>query len=188
MTTKKCLQNFHLESLENLDDSFLRYAISIQSFKTYENYHEGLLNIKKSKIISNVALFKLGCVPTSARTGNVAALLFMKWIEMDIDFIDAPILRHFIVNAKKLVNVRYLEITATLNVSRPFAASLHKHILHSSLDLQRQICYTVENCEKLDIVSTFGWESETTFPIVVEDVVRTFIGAIFVDSIFEKDT
>ena len=61
MTTKKCLQNFHLESLENLDDSFLRYAISIQSFKTYENYHEGLLNIKKNKIISNVALFKLGC-------------------------------------------------------------------------------------------------------------------------------
>ena len=61
-------------------------------------------------------------MPTSARTGNVAALLFMKWIEMDIDFIDAPILRHFIVNAKKLVNVRYIEITATLKVSRPFAA------------------------------------------------------------------
>ena len=33
----------------------------MQSFKTYENYHEGLLNIKKNKIISNVALFKLGC-------------------------------------------------------------------------------------------------------------------------------
>ena len=61
MTTKKCLQNFHLESLENLDDSFLRYAISIQSFKTYENYHEGLLNIKKNKIISNVTLCKFGC-------------------------------------------------------------------------------------------------------------------------------
>ena len=61
MTTKKCLQNFHLESLEKLGKSFLRYAISIQSFKTYENYHEGLLNIKKNKIISNVAFFKLGC-------------------------------------------------------------------------------------------------------------------------------
>ena len=61
MTTKKCLQNFHLESLEKLGKSFLRYAISIQSFKTYENYHEGLLNIKKNKMIINVALFKLGC-------------------------------------------------------------------------------------------------------------------------------
>ena len=61
MTTKKCLQNFHLESLKKLGKSFLRYAISIQSFKTYENYHEGLLNIKKNKIISNVAFSKLGC-------------------------------------------------------------------------------------------------------------------------------
>ena len=33
---------------------------------------------------------------------------------------------------------------------------------------------------------TFGWESETTLPIVVGDVVRSFIGAIFVDSILEK--
>ena len=49
-------------------------------------------------------------------------------------------------------------------------ASLHEHILHASPDLQRQICYTVENFEKLDIVSTFGWESATTFPIVVGDV------------------
>uniref|UniRef100_K4AU81 RNase III domain-containing protein n=1 Tax=Solanum lycopersicum TaxID=4081 RepID=K4AU81_SOLLC len=154
MTTKKCLQNFHLESLKKLGKSFLRYAISIQSFKTYENYHEGLLNIKKNKIIFNVALFKLGYVPTSARTGNVAALLFMKWNGMDIDFIYAPILRHFIVNAKNLLNVR-----------------LHEHILHSSPDLQRQICYTFENFEKLDIVSTFGWESATTHPIVVGDVV-----------------
>ncbi|TMW80316.1 hypothetical protein EJD97_021497, partial [Solanum chilense] len=61
MTTKKCLQKFNLESVEKLGDSFLRYAISIQSFKSYENYHECLLNIKKNKIISNVALFKLGC-------------------------------------------------------------------------------------------------------------------------------
>ena len=46
--------------------------------------------------------------------------------------------------------------------------------------------YTIENFDKLDIVSTFGWESETTFPIVVGDVVRSFIGAIFVDSSLEN--
>uniref|UniRef100_A0A3Q7EU42 RNase III domain-containing protein n=1 Tax=Solanum lycopersicum TaxID=4081 RepID=A0A3Q7EU42_SOLLC len=114
MTTKKCHKNFHLESLEKLGKSFLRYAISIQLFKTYDNYHENHLNIKKNKIITNVAFFKLGC---------------------------------------------------------SLKASLHEHILHASPDLQRQICYTVENFEKLDIVSTFGWESETTFPIVVGDVV-----------------
>uniref|UniRef100_K4AU01 RNase III domain-containing protein n=1 Tax=Solanum lycopersicum TaxID=4081 RepID=K4AU01_SOLLC len=35
----------------------------------------------------------------------------MRWIGMDIDFIDTLMQRHFIVNAKKLVNVRHLEIT-----------------------------------------------------------------------------
>uniref|UniRef100_A0A3Q7EBM6 Uncharacterized protein n=1 Tax=Solanum lycopersicum TaxID=4081 RepID=A0A3Q7EBM6_SOLLC len=61
ITTKKYLQNFLFESLGKLGKYFLRYGISIQSFKTHENYHEGLLNIKKNKIISNVAFFKLGC-------------------------------------------------------------------------------------------------------------------------------
>ncbi|KAM3306069.1 hypothetical protein P3S67_012939 [Capsicum chacoense] len=36
MTTKKFLKKFHLESLEKLGDSFLKYAVSIQLFKTYE--------------------------------------------------------------------------------------------------------------------------------------------------------
>ena len=62
-------------------------------------------------------------MPTlSARADKVAALSLMKWIGMDIDFIDATMERHFIVNAKKLVIVRHLEITETLKVSRPFAA------------------------------------------------------------------
>ncbi|KAG5629179.1 hypothetical protein H5410_000896 [Solanum commersonii] len=56
---------------------------------------------------------------------------------MDIDFIDAPMLRHFLMNVEKLVIIRYLEITATL--------------------------------QKLDLVSTFGWESGTTFPNVLGD-------------------
>ena len=59
---------------------------------------------------------------TSGRADKVAGLSLMRWIGMDIDFIDAPMQRHFIVNAKKLFNVRHLEITATLQVSRPFAA------------------------------------------------------------------
>ncbi|TMW93336.1 hypothetical protein EJD97_011858 [Solanum chilense] len=72
--------------------------------------------------------------------------------------------------------------------SPPFKDRLHLHILHTSQDMQREIFYIVENFEKFDIVSILGWESETTFPNVVGDVVRNFIGAIFVDSSFEKDT
>ncbi|CAK9167068.1 unnamed protein product, partial [Ilex paraguariensis] len=61
ITTKKCQEQFHLESLETLGDSFLKYAASQQLFKTYQNHHEGLLSAKKERIISNAALCKLGC-------------------------------------------------------------------------------------------------------------------------------
>lgn len=50
-----------MESLETLGDSFLKYAASQQLFKTYQNHHEGLLSVRKDKIISNAALCKLGC-------------------------------------------------------------------------------------------------------------------------------
>ena len=56
-------------------------------------------------------------MPTSARADKVEGLSLMRWIGMDIDFIDTPMQRHFIVNVKKLVIVRHLEITATLQVS-----------------------------------------------------------------------
>jgi len=43
---------------------------------------------------------------------------------------------------------------------------LHKHILHASQELHRHIVRTVNNFDKLSSESTFGWESETTFPKV----------------------
>ncbi|KAG5016750.1 hypothetical protein JHK82_022403 [Glycine max] len=42
ITTKRCEEAFHYESLETLGDSFLKYAASQQLFKTYHNHHEGL--------------------------------------------------------------------------------------------------------------------------------------------------
>ncbi|KAG5629180.1 hypothetical protein H5410_000897 [Solanum commersonii] len=47
-------------------------------------------------------------------------------------------------------------------------AIMHEHILHALPDLQRQIFCTVEDFEKLDLVSTFEWESETTFQMCLE--------------------
>ncbi|KAL9234863.1 hypothetical protein vseg_009681 [Gypsophila vaccaria] len=61
ITTKHCQEGFHLESLETLGDSFLKYAVCQQLFNSFQNNHEGLLSIKKSKIVSNFALCKLGC-------------------------------------------------------------------------------------------------------------------------------
>nr|XP_017225094.1 PREDICTED: endoribonuclease Dicer homolog 2-like isoform X3 [Daucus carota subsp. sativus] len=61
ITTKKCQEKFNLESLETLGDSFLKYAACQQVFKMHQDKHEGILSIKKNKIISNANLCKLGC-------------------------------------------------------------------------------------------------------------------------------
>ncbi|KAK4487898.1 hypothetical protein RD792_003636 [Penstemon davidsonii] len=61
ITTKKCQEKIHLESLETLGDSFLKYAATQQLFQTYQNQHEGLLSVKREKIICNATLCKLGC-------------------------------------------------------------------------------------------------------------------------------
>ncbi|KAJ0973480.1 hypothetical protein J5N97_021439 [Dioscorea zingiberensis] len=61
ITTKKCQEEFSLESLEMLGDSFLKYATCLHLFKSYKHQHEGILSAKKDKIVSNVSLCQLGC-------------------------------------------------------------------------------------------------------------------------------
>lgn len=52
-------------------------------------------------------------------------------------------------------------------------AGLHNHI-HLSQDLQRHIFSTVEDFNKLDLVSTLGWEAETTFPKVLHTNLKSY--------------
>lgn len=317
ITTKKCQENCHLESLEALGDSFLKYAASQQLFKTYQNNHEGLLSLKKEKIISNAALCRLGCdhkLPGFIRNesfdpkewfipgdysgsyllyeellydgrkiytrerrkvksksvadvvealigaflstgGEVAAIYFMNWVGIKVDFVHIPCERHFQLQPEKLVNVGHLEsllnysfrdpsllvealthgsymlpeipgcyqrleflgdavldylITIYLYNEYPgmspgiltdmrsasvnndcyarsaIKAELYKHILHASHKLHKDIVYTIENFERLSTESTFGWESETSFPKVLGDVVESLAGAIYVDSGYDK--
>ncbi|PHU29784.1 Endoribonuclease Dicer -like protein 2 [Capsicum chinense] len=96
MRTKKCLENFHLESLEKLGESFLKYVVSIQ----------GEAKIK-SKRVADVVEALIGAYLSSGE--EVKTLSFMKRLGLEIDFANAPMLRHFPMNAEKLVNVRYLE-------------------------------------------------------------------------------
>ncbi|KAH0775686.1 hypothetical protein KY290_007097 [Solanum tuberosum] len=192
------------------------------SDKMYSNIKQKI----RSKRVADVVEALIGAYLSSG--GEVAALSLMKWLGMNIDFVDAPIQRHFPLNAEKLVNVRYFEsllhykfhdpsllveafthgsymlpeiprcyqrleflgdavldyvITAHLYFKYPglsprlitdlrsasvnnecyaqsaIKASLHKHILHVSPDLQRQICNTIKDFKNLDLVSTFGWVS-----------------------------
>ncbi|CAN1345523.1 Endoribonuclease Dicer homolog 2 [Linum perenne] len=60
ITTKTCQEKIHLESLETLGDSFLKYTACQHLFRAYQNHHEGLLSIKKDRIVSNASLFSLG--------------------------------------------------------------------------------------------------------------------------------
>ncbi|XP_019440116.1 PREDICTED: endoribonuclease Dicer homolog 2-like [Lupinus angustifolius] len=171
ITTKRCKEPFHYESLETLGDSFLKYAASKELFKSYQNLHEGLLSVKRTKIISNAALSKFGCncglpgfirnAPFEPHTwlipgdksesfklkeelnsngskiyvsgkqklkrkiiadvvealigafltsgGEKAALLFMDWIGIKVNFNIVPYERHLSIQPEKLVNVNFLE-------------------------------------------------------------------------------
>ncbi|KAL6144277.1 hypothetical protein ACLB2K_054972 [Fragaria x ananassa] len=318
ITTKKCQEKLHLESLEALGDSFLKYAASQQLFRTCQNNHEGLLSVKKDRIVSNAALCKLGCdrkLPGFIRNepfdpkkwiipgdfsgpcslkeellsserkiyirgtrrikskriadivealigaflvtgGEMAAVYFMNWVGIKVDFTYIPYDRNFPVQPEKLINVKVLEkklnysfhdpsllvealthgsymlpeipgcyqrleflgdavldylITIYLYNKYPgmspgvltdmrsasvnndcyarssVKAELHKHILHASQKLHREIVHTVDNFEKLHTESTFGWESETSFPKVLGDIIESLGGAIFVDSGYNKN-
>ncbi|PIA63179.1 hypothetical protein AQUCO_00200892v1 [Aquilegia coerulea] len=67
-------------------------------------------------------------------------------------------------------------------------AGLHKHILHASPLLHVQMKNFVESFEQLSFHSTSGWESETTVPKVLGDVIESLAGAVLVDSGYNKET
>ncbi|KAL5567067.1 hypothetical protein UlMin_030231 [Ulmus minor] len=319
LTTKKCLEKFHYESLETLGDSFLKYAACQHLFKSFQSNQEGSLSVKKERIISNVSLCRLGCehkipgfiqdkcfdpktwiVPgvvsangelreetlcgttkiyvgkrrnlKSKRVadvvealigaflstgGEIEAIKFMNWIGIKLEFASLPYERHFQVQAEKHVNIGRLEsmlnysfrdpsllvealthgsyvlpeiptcyqrleflgdavldylVTKHLYKEHPgmspglltdmrsasvnndcYALSaikvgLHKHILHLSPQLHKDIAAAVQNFESLPLEATFGWDSESPFPKVLGDVIESLAGAIFVDSGYNKET
>ncbi|XP_061339730.1 endoribonuclease Dicer homolog 2-like isoform X2 [Gastrolobium bilobum] len=66
-------------------------------------------------------------------------------------------------------------------------AGLHKHVLHASQELHKHITVTLNHFEKFSLSSTFGWESEASFPKVLGDIIESLAGAIFVDSGYNKE-
>ncbi|KAI8005965.1 hypothetical protein LOK49_LG07G02348 [Camellia lanceoleosa] len=64
---------------------------------------------------------------------------------------------------------------------------LHKHILHASQSLHKDIVATVQNFEQLSLKTTFGWESETTFPKVLGHIIESLAEAILIDSGYNNE-
>ncbi|XP_051121429.1 endoribonuclease Dicer homolog 2 isoform X2 [Andrographis paniculata] len=317
ITTKKCQEKIHLESLETLGDSFLKYVATKQLFQVFQNRHEGLLSAKRERIICNATLCKLGCdrkitgfvrnepfdpkawiIPGSncadhilgeevisstrfgvgrirklkskiiadvvealigaylSTGGEAAALSFMVWLGIEIDSVGIPYTRNFAVKPEVHVNIGYFQsllnytfrdasllvealthgsymlpeipgcyqrleflgdavldylITKHLYYKYPnlspglltdlrsasvnnecyalsaIKAGLYKHVLHTSQVLHKQIVHSVRKFKESGMASTFGWESETTFPKVLGDVIESLAGAIYVDSGYNKE-
>ncbi|XP_022635484.1 endoribonuclease Dicer homolog 2 isoform X2 [Vigna radiata var. radiata] len=201
ITSKRCNESFHYESLETLGDSFLKYAASKKLYETYESDHEGLLSVRRAKMISNAALCKLGCssgLPGFIRNepfdphswiipgdksgsfkieeliikgkqiyisgkrklkrkliadvvealigaflstgGEKAALLFMDWVGIKVNFNKVPYERHFDILPEKLINVSHLE--SQLNYSFHDSSLLVEALTHGSYVLPEvRRCY-----------------------------------------------
>ncbi|KAM6559383.1 hypothetical protein CsatA_028622 [Cannabis sativa] len=60
LTTLRCCENFSMERLELLGDSVLKYVVSCHLFLKYPKIHEGQLTSRRSSIICNKNLHKLG--------------------------------------------------------------------------------------------------------------------------------
>ncbi|KAF8378092.1 hypothetical protein HHK36_029428 [Tetracentron sinense] len=192
ITTKKCQEGFSLESLETLGDSFLKYAAGQHLFKANQNHHEGLLSVKKDRIVSNASLYKLGyncklpgfirnecfnpklwVIPgdhtgshlldellfSSTRkiycrgirhikvkvvadvvealigaylstSGELAALFFMDWLGIKVDFVNILHERPFLVHPEMHANVSYLE--SVLNYTFRDPSLLIEALTHGS--------------------------------------------------------
>ena len=73
-----------------------------------------------------------------------------------------------------ITNLRSILVNNECYAQSEVKGSMHEHIVHASLDLQRQICCTMQEFEKLDLVFLFTWESESTFPNMLGDVIEYF--------------
>ncbi|KAI4355209.1 hypothetical protein L6164_004003 [Bauhinia variegata] len=192
ITALECQESIDYDSLETLGDSFLKYAVSQQLFKTYQNDREGQLTDKRREITSNVALCKVGCsrklpgfirkglfdpktwiIPGNKssfclqqelvssgtkvysrgsrkldydivadvvealigafliKKGEEAALLFMNWIGIEVDFDPIPYKMNLNIHPEKLVNVNLLKSQLN-NYSFNDASLLVEALTHGS--------------------------------------------------------
>ncbi|CAO2832596.1 unnamed protein product [Amaranthus hypochondriacus] len=318
ITASQCQEKFHLESLETLGDSFLKYAVCQQLFKTHQNNHEGLLSIRKERLVSNDALCQLGSerkIPGFIRCnsfdpkywiipgdldeeckleketlssttkvynggnriikskrvadvvealigaylssgGEIASLMFLNWLGIEVELSCMTYHRNIPVNPRIRVNVTHIESILNYKFKDPslvvealthgsymlaeiprcyqrleflgdsvldhlitlyfyskypkmtpglltdlrsasvnnecyalsaIRAGLHKHILHASQTLYKQMDAVVKQFQNSSLESTFGWEAEMNYPKVLADVIESLAGAIFVDSGFDKE-
>ena len=65
-----------------------------------------------------------------------------------------------------LTDMRSASVSNDCYAQSAIKGGLHKHILYNSQALHKHIVNTAKNFQKTSLGSTFGWESETSFPKV----------------------
>lgn len=106
---------------------------------TTKVYTKGRRKIK-SKVVADVVEALIGAFLSNG--GEVAALSFMDWLGIKVDFLNVPYERNFPVQPEKLLNIKYLE--SVLNYSFRDASLLVEALTHGSYMLpQIPRCYQV---------------------------------------------
>ncbi|XP_028758758.1 endoribonuclease Dicer homolog 2-like [Neltuma alba] len=85
-----------------------------------------------------------------------------------------------------LTDMRSASVNNDCYARSAIKAELHKHILHSSQKLEKDIVKATNSFEESS-EPTFGWDTETYFPKVLADIIESLAGAILVDSGFNKE-
>ncbi|XP_019181100.1 PREDICTED: endoribonuclease Dicer homolog 2-like isoform X2 [Ipomoea nil] len=107
-------------------DSKLDEECVLTSGKLYSRGRRKMDN----ETIADVTEALIGAFLSTA--GEIAALSFLRWLGLDIDFIDAPIVGNFPLNAEQMVNVKRLESDSLLNYTFRDPSLLVEALTHGS--------------------------------------------------------
>nr|GMD74462.1 endoribonuclease Dicer homolog 2-like [Ipomoea batatas] len=107
-------------------DSKLDEECVLTSGKLYSRGRRKMDN----ETIADVTEALIGAFLSTA--GEIAALSFLKWLGLDIDFINAPIVGNLPVNAEQMVNIKRLESDSLLNYTFRDPSLLVEALTHGS--------------------------------------------------------
>ncbi|PNY00825.1 endoribonuclease dicer 2-like protein [Trifolium pratense] len=87
----------------------------------------------------------------------------------------------------QLTDMRAASVNNDCYARSAIKVQLHNYVLHASPELHKHIVATLAKYNELSSSSTFGWESEASFPKVLGDIIESLAGAILVDSGYNKE-
>ncbi|RCV41991.1 hypothetical protein SETIT_9G179100v2 [Setaria italica] len=109
LTTKECQEEFSLESLETLGDSFLKYVTGQHLFSKYK-YREGKLTSMRKELVSNTALCQLAC--NSKLVGYIHGERFNlnKWIVPGLGYDNCGSTKSFLLPTNNMYSLKAISM------------------------------------------------------------------------------